>query len=411
MSDDTADPEGQRSPAPRRERRPGALVLVAALFFAFGFLTSLNGVLVPHFMKVFELGYTGASLVQLAFFSAYLVLSLPSGKLVASVGYHRGIALGLVAMGAGALMFYPAASLPSYPFFLAGLFVLASGITLLQVAANPYVTVLGPAKTASSRLNLVQAFNALGTTLAPAAGGLWILTRQAYPTRLAEAEAVRAPYLGLPVALLALAAVVALYPLPGIAGDAGTGSFRDALRVRRLRLGMAAIFVYTGAEVAIGSFLVSFLELPSIAGLSAADAARCVSYYWGAAMIGRFAGSALLRKWEGGAALAVAASAAAALVVVAVLSSGGVAMWALIAVGLCNSIMFPTIFALGIEGLGDLTSRGSSLLCTAIVGGAIVPLLVGAAADRAGIHHAFALLVICYLYVLYYGARGARRRE
>jgi FHS family L-fucose permease-like MFS transporter len=362
-------------------------------------------------MRVFELGYTGGALVQFVFFSAYFLFSLPSGRLLASVGYQRGIVLGLALAGVGALLFYPAASLLSYPFFLAGLFVLAAGITLLQVAANPYVAVLGPPETASSRLNLTQAFNSLGTTVAPFLGGLLILSHGAAPTKQMEADAVRMPYLGLAVVLFALAVVMRLYPLPALAGAQGetTGSFRDALRVRHLRLAMLGIFVYVGAEVTIGSFLVNFLALPRISALSGEAAARYVSYYWGAAMIGRFIGSGLLRKWKAGSMLAASAAAAALLVSVAVLTSDGIAMWSLISVGLFNSIMFPTIFTLGIDGLGPLTSRGSSLLVMAIVGGAIVPLVIGAIADLVGLQGAFAPLLLCYLYILYYGARGSRR--
>jgi len=388
-----------------------ALALVTALFFVWGFLTSLNSILVPYFMRVFDLGYTGGALVQFAFFLAYFVLSLPSGRLLASVGYQRGIVLGLALAGVGAFLFYPAASLLSYPFFLAGLFVLAAGITLLQVAANPYVAALGPSETAPSRLNLTQAFNSLGTTVAPVLGGLVILSHGAAATRQIEVYAVRMPYLGLAILLFAFAVVMALYPLPALAGVQGekTGSFRDALRVRHLRLAMLGIFVYVGAEVTIGGFLVNFLALPRIAALSSEAAARYVSYYWGAAMIGRFIGSGLLRKWKAGGMLAASAAAATLLVIVAVLTSDGIAMWSLIAVGLFNSIMFPTIFALGIDGLGPLTSRGSSLLVMSVVGGAIVPLAIGAIADITGIQGALAPLLICYLYILYYGARGSRR--
>jgi FHS family L-fucose permease-like MFS transporter len=389
-----------------------AFVLVTALFFLWGFLTSLNNILVPHFKEVFGLGYGGSALVQLAFYSAYFLCSLPSGAILARVGYQRGIVLGLAISAVGAILFYPAASIPSYPFFLAGLFVLAAGITLIQVAANPYVTALGPPETAASRLNLTQAFNSLGTTLAPYLGGLVILSAVERPDKLAAALVVRGPYLAIAAVLVLLALVFGRARLPAIAAEEGAGarrrSFLEALRVRWLRLGVIGIFVYVGAEVTIGSFLVDLFAQPEVAGLRPEAAARYVSMYWGGAMIGRFIGAAALRGRDAGKALGLCGVAAATLVIAAVASHGPAAALTLVAVGLCNGIMFPTIFSLAIAGLGELTSRGSSLLVMACVGGAVLPVLVGAAADRVGLQAAFAVLVPCYAYIAWYGYRGSR---
>jgi len=387
-----------------------ALAAVTALFFMWGFLTCLNDILVPHLKRVFDLGYARGALVQLCFFSAYFLMSLPAGRVIAAVGYKRGILVGLVVAAAGALLFYPAASIPSYAFFLAALFVLASGIVFLQVAANAYVAVLGPPEGAPSRLNLTQAFNSLGTTVAPLFGGYVILAQQG-ADRLTEAHAVRLPYLGITLALLLLAGAVALVDLPRVPaaeGDAG-GSLLHALRARHLALGVVAVFLYVGAEVSIGSFMVNFLEQPRIGALDAVTAARHVSFYWGGAMVGRFAGSLVLRRVDASRLLAACATCAAALVTAALLGSGPLAMWSLLAVGLCNSIMFPTIFTLGIAGLGHETSRGSGLLVMACVGGAVIPVLVGLLADRAGLQRAFVLPALCYVYIVFYGLRGSRR--
>ena len=403
-------PEGG-APAPEGGRHGPAFAAVTALFFMWGFLTCLNDILVPHLKDVFDLGYARGAFVQFSFFSAYFLLSLPAGRIIAAVGYQRGILIGLALAGVGALLFYPAASIPSYPVFLSALFVLASGIAFLQVAANAYVTVLGPPEGAPSRLNLTQAFNSLGTTLAPLFGGYLILSHST-GDRIADAQAVRLPYVGLAVALFALAGAVALLRLPRIVsaeGDIGGQTLGDAIRVRHLALGAVAIFVYVGAEVSIGSFLVNFLEQPAIGAMDAASAARRVPYYWGGAMIGRFAGALVLRRVDAGKLLAANAAVASALVVTAIVSTGPVAMWALLAVGLCNSIMFPTIFTLGIAGLGKLTSRGSSLLVMAVVGGAVIPVLFGVVADFAGLQRAFVLPALCYLYIVFYGLRGARQ--
>ncbi|GJG85912.1 MFS transporter [Gemmatimonadetes bacterium T265] len=416
--------ESSRPGAPRVEPAPSrfALPTVTALFFAWGFLTALNDILVPHLRGVFALNYTRAALVQFTFFGAYFLTALPWGQVVTRVGYKRGIVLGLVVAGVGALLFYPAAGLLSYGLFLTALFVLAAGITLLQVAANPYVAVLGRPETASSRLVLTQAFNSFGTTLAPLLGGLLIFAAGGAAAtdaqRLATAKTVQGPYVGLAVALFVLAGVMAAARLPRLAiedappaaGAPGAAAPATVWRVRHLVLGAVGIFVYVGAEVTIGSFLINFVGEPRIAGLPAAQAARYVAYYWGGAMVGRFVGAALLQRYSPRRMLALFAATAAVLTMVAVLATGHVAMWALLSVGLFNSIMFPTIFALAIEGLGHRTGAGSSVLVMAIVGGALVPLAYGALADRVGLQPAFVLPVVCYLYVVYYGLGGAARR-
>jgi len=401
-----------------------ALAVITALFFMWGFLTSLNDILIPHLKAVFELNYTQSMLIQFTFFSAYFIMSMPSGKIVSSFGFKRGIIIGLVVSGIGALMFYPAAALPSYGLFLTALFVLASGITLLQVAANPYVAALGNPDTSSSRLNLAQAFNSLGTTIAPYLGGLLILAiavkgadqlaamepsaLAAYKT--AEAQSVQMPYIGLAAILFLLAGVISWFNLPKISNeeDGDHGTFMGALKVRHLRLGVVGIFVYVGAEVAIGSFLVSYMSQDFIAGFSEAQAAKYVSYYWGGAMIGRFIGSALMQKIDAGKLLGIFSIVAALLVGTSILTTGHIAMWAILSVGLFNSIMFPTIFTLGIKKMGRLTGRASSLLVMAIVGGALIPVLQGVLADNIGIHLAFFLPLLCYLYIAYYGFAGSR---
>lgn len=404
---------------------PVALAVMTTLFFMWGFVTVLNDILVPHLKATFDLNYAEVMLIQFAFFSAYFVFSIPSAKVIDAIGYKRTIVVGLLTMAVGALLFIPAASTASYPIFLAALVILAAGITALQVAANPYVAVLGPAKTASSRLNLAQAFNSLGTTVGPYIGGLFILSaatvsvetvqqmspEAAHAYRIAQASTVKLPYLIIAGLLVALAVVLALFKLPPIPGAERQGksaSLRSLWKYRHLVLGTVAIFVYVGAEVAIGSFLINYFGQADIGNLSASAAARMVPYYWGGAMVGRFVGSAILQKVRTGIVLGVAALMAALLVCVSMLSFGQVAMWSILLVGFFNSIMFPSIFTLGIAELGPLTGDGSGLLVMAIVGGAIIPLMEGYAADRFGVHHAFILPVICYLYIVYYAFKGSR---
>lgn len=408
---------------------PLAFVVVTLVFFMWGFLTALNDSLIPHLKAVFELDYFRAMLVQFTFFGAYFLMSLPSGRLVAHLGFKRGMVAGLVIAGVGAAAFWPAAQWRSYDLFLAALFVLATGITVLQVAANPYMALLGPARTSSSRLTLAQALNSLGTTLAPLFGGWLILSNTvldkahvaALPAaaqvayRAQEAHSVQGPYIGLALVLVLLAVFVALFRLPALAeATEQSGGSRytllDALRIPHVGFGMLAIFFYVGAEVSIGSFLVNYLSQSDIGHMTEQQASHYVSLYWGGAMIGRLFGSALLAFLNPRKLLAGFAVIAGALVLTSMFSAGPVAMVSIILVGLFNSIMFPTIFALGIERLGPLTDKASSLLIMAIVGGALIPLAQGKLADHIGIQHAFVLPVLCYAFIVFYGISGSRIR-
>jgi len=417
-------------PSSGREVTPRAALAVATtIFFMWGFLTCLNDILIPHLKAVFELNYARAMLVQFTFFGTYFLMSLPAGRLVARLGYKRGIIAGLLIAAIGALGFWPAAELRIYGAFLGALFVLATGITVLQVAANPYVALLGPAQTSSSRLTLAQALNSLGTTLAPLFGGLLILgttvksgeqiaalpAAEQLAYRAAEAQSVQGPYVGLAIALALLAVFVYVFRLPSLAEateqvDHGRHTLLDALRVPHVLFGVLAIFFYVGAEVAIGSVLVNYLSMPDIAGLTEQQATNYVSAYWGGAMVGRFAGSALLVRFSPRKLLAGFAAINVLLLAVTLASSGTTAMYSIVAIGLFNSIMFPTIFALGIDGLGPLTSKASSLLIMAIVGGAVVPYLQGHLADHIGLHYSLVLPVLCYAYIIFYGLVGSRPR-
>jgi FHS family L-fucose permease-like MFS transporter len=475
------------------------LATVTTLFFMWGFLTCLNDILVPHLKSIFDLGYAQVMLIQFAFFGAYFIFSLPSAKIVDRIGYQRSMVVGLLTMGVGAFLFVPAASVPSFWLFLGALIVLAAGITCLQVAANPYVTVLGRAQTASSRLNLTQAFNSLGTFLAPFFGSMLILSAapktideiralapdalQSY--RLHEAATVKTPYVGLGIALVVLAVAIGSFKLPKIehaqhkAGEKVTDSI---WKHPNLIFGAIAIFVYVGAEVSIGSFLVNYFGQPEIGGLTEKLAASFVAFYWGGAMLGRFIGSnflggakakymslvsaasvglillsypierqlppgyqpgvpnltwlawlvvagrplfvlvaiatatiAVAAALRGGSAtaktgllLGICAVSTSALVAVSMLTSGHLAMWSIILVGFFNSIMFPSIFTLGVAELGPLTGDGSGLMIMAIVGGAIIPEAQGWIADHIGIHHAFFLPVVCYLYILFFALSGSK---
>ncbi len=401
------------------------LAIVTTLFFMWGFLTCLNDILVPHLKSIFDLSYTKVMLVQFAFFSAYFLFSIPAAKLVDWIGFQRAMVAGLVTMGVGAFMFVPAASIPSYPLFLAALMILAAGITVLQVSANPYVTVLGRPETASSRLNLTQAFNSLGTAIAPKIGGLLILSaapvtilelRAMSPEalhyyRVAQAASVKMPYILLGVVLIILAVAIGGSRLPEIvSAERHPGSVvADKLsNHHNLIYGCIGIFVYVGAEVSIGSFLVNYLSQPQIGHLTERAAAGFVSFYWLGAMVGRFIGSALLRKIRTGTLLAICALGASALVATSMLTTGHIAMWSILGVGLFNSIMFPSIFTLGVAELGPLTGDGSGVMIMAIVGGAIIPVIQGALADHMGIQHAFFLPVICYAYIMFFALRGSR---
>ena len=418
------------APGERYTDYPMALGVLTTIFFMWGFLTCLNDILIPHLKSIFQLSYAQVMLVQFTFFGAYFLMALPAGRLVAALGYKKGIVAGLAIAGIGALGFWPAADLHLYPAFLGALFVLATGITVLQVAANPYVALLGPERTSSSRLTLAQALNSFGTFLAPWFGGLLILSNVVKnPTELAalapaeqlvyqtqQAQAVQGPYIGLAVVLFLLAIFVWLFRLPALTeatdkGDHAKHGFAEVLRHPHVLFGVLGIFFYVGAEVSIGSFMVNYLSMPEIGHMSEQQAAKYVSWYWGGAMIGRFIGSALMAKFSPPRLLALFAAVNALLVLTTMLSSGGLAMYSIIAIGLFNSIMFPTIFALGIERLGPMTSKASSLLIMAIVGGAIVPPLQGLFADHIGLQHAFFLPLLCYLYIVFYGLSGSRIRS
>ncbi len=406
------------------QKYPAALAMVTVLFFFWGFVTVLNDILVPHLKSVFDLNYTKVMLIQFAFFLAYFIFSIPSAKIIDAIGYKRTMVVGLVTMALGAFLFVPAASALSYPLFLGALMVLAGGITALQVAANPYVAVLGPPETASSRLNLTQAFNSLGTTIGPYVGGLLILGAAVenkdaiaklsgdalHAFRVQQASSVKFPYIVIGCALLAFAVLIGLFKLPKIPSVERHSDGRhdgSMWKYRHLILGCVAIFTYVGAEVAIGSFLINYFNQPEIGNLPEVQGAKFVAYYWGGAMVGRFIGSAILQKVRTGTVLGIAAFCACFLVLTSMLSHGQIAMWSIILVGFFNSIMFPSIFTLGIAKLGPRTGDGSGLLIMAIVGGAIIPVIQGAIADRIGVHHAFVLPVICYLYIAYYALRGS----
>ncbi|WP_426169624.1 sugar MFS transporter [Pseudoduganella sp. R-34] len=386
----------------------GALVIVTLLFFMWGLITSLNDVLIPHLKAIYTLSYFQAMLVQLCFFGAYFIVSLPAGALIRRIGYQKGAVAGLLIAAGGCVLFYPA-SFGGYGLFLLAFFVLASGITVLQVAANPYVTVLGLPRTASSRLNLTQAFNSLGTTIGPSVGGMLILSAAGVAGAAADAATVRGPYLALAGALALLAVLFFVAKLPQIADTedvslAGEGH-GSAWAHRHLVLGAIGIFLYVGAEVSIGSFLINFLGESHIAGLAHAEAAHYVSIYWGGAMVGRFIGFVVMRVASPGKTLAVNSLVAIGLVLAATFGKGSVAMWAILAVGLCNSIMFPTIFSMALHGLGKYTGQGSGILCMAIVGGALVPFAQGALADAIGVQASFMLPAACYAFILYFGAK------
>ncbi len=410
MNNSAASPMGKSN-----DNNMFALVALTSLFFMWGLITSLNDILIPKLKGAFDLSYTEAMMVQFCFFFAYFVVSIPAGRLVKSMGYKRGIVIGLCIAALGCVGFYPSAEVQSYPLFLASLFVLASGITILQVAANPYVTVLGDPKTASSRLTMTQAFNSLGTTVGPVLGGILILggAADAVESAVEGAKSVQAPYLGLAGILVLLAVVMAALRLPEVQAEEeqGADDGRTAWSFSHLVLGAVGIFVYVGAEVSIGSFLVNFFAEESIAGLEEVEAAKLVGFYWGGAMVGRFIGALAMQKVPAGNALAFCAVMASLLVAIAATVSGEIAMYAILCVGLFNSIMFPTIFSLAVTGLGKHTSHGSGILCLAIVGGAIIPLVQGLLADTIGVQAAFYLPALLYLYIVYYGLVGSRPKE
>lgn len=423
------------------------LAIVTSLFFMWGGITALNDIIIPHLKSIFDLSNAKVMLVQTAFFSGYFIFAMPAGKLIEAIGYKWAMVCGLCVMAAGTLSFIPAAAVPSFSLFLTALFVLAAGMTILQVSANPYVSVLGPPRTASSRINLAQAFNSLGTTLFPLIGGLLILGEAAssdelkkmaadalHHYRVSQAGSVRLPYVVLTIALVVLAILISMARLPILAAlqrpasddaaNAAAAAAKPSQKAagdvldyspsqpvsiwhhRQLILGAVGIFMYVGAEVSIGSFIVNYLADPLSKGglnlMTEKTASQYLPFYWGGAMVGRFIGSALLQKLNPAKLLAIFAVIAISLVATTMITNGSVAMYAVLAIGLFNSIMFPNIFALSIEGLGNLTSKGSSILIAAIVGGAIIPPVQGKIADIVGIHHGFILPMLCYAYITFF---------
>lgn len=423
-----------------------SFILLTTLFFLWGFITVLVDSLIPRLRELFTLTYFQAGLVQFAFFGAYFLLSIPASYILSKIGYKKGIILGLLTMAAGCLLFYPAASYRVFGIFMLAYFILAGGMTILQVAANPFVAVLGSEDGASSRLNLSQAFNSLGTAIAPAVGALFILsdtiktedeiaalTETAKDTYLAsEASAVQMPFLGLALFIGLIAVVFLFAKLPKMISETETGTYAEAFKNKNLMLGVLGIFFYVGAEVAIGSYLVNyFLDMnlvevikenglmKSIAegilnsGITENDNKAIVgvfvTFYWSGAMIGRFVGSYLTRIMKPGKVLGIFATIAIILILISISTTGLVSMWSILAVGLFNSIMFPTIFTLSIDGIGELKPKGSGLLCTAIVGGALIPPLYGYLTDQIGFKTALFFIIICYSYILWFGYRNSKK--
>lgn len=389
------------------------LIALTSLFFMWGFITALNDILIPHLKGVFSLSYTQATLIQFCFFGAYFLVSVPAGWLVNKIGFQKGIGVGLSIAAIGCLLFIPAAKLEVYVMFLGALFILAGGVTILQVSANPMVALMGDPKSASSRLTLTQGFNSLGTTIAPSLGGYLIFSSTSVGEK-AGANTVILPYVVLAAALFFIAVFMMRMTFPQTAadqvGDEGNDrSFADLMRLSGpLFWGVIGIFMYVGAEVSIGSFIINFLAEESVAGLEEIAAASYLTYYWGGAMVGRFIGAALMQKIRPGLLLGINAGLSVLLILTAVMTSGSIAMWAILLVGFFNSIMFPTIFSLALRDLGKYTSKGSGLLCLAIVGGAIVPVVQGAIADSAGLQLSFVLPMLCYIFIIFYGLVGSQ---
>jgi MFS transporter, FHS family, L-fucose permease len=409
-------------------QRPGgrygfALSVLASLFFMWGFLSVLDDILVPHLKAVFDLNYTQSLLVQCTWFITYFVMSLPSARLLQAIGYKKSLVAGLIVMACGCLLLLPAAELALYPLFLLALFVIASGITLLQVAANPYVAVIGPAKSASARLNLVQAMNTAGDTVAPLFGTWLILERSksgtmitgavlSHADRLADARSVELPYIGIAAVLVVLAFAIAKLKLPDIGGATARVAAQERKKLslwkhRNLVWGVPAIFMYLIAEIGVGSLFISFIKSPQIGNMTAADAGHYLTLLWGGMMVGRFIGSGLMTFIEAETVLAGAALGALGLLLIVVFGTGHLAMWSLILVGLFHSIMFPTIFTLGIKGLGPLTEEGSGFLIMAIAGGAVAD-AQGWIADHYSLQLSFLLPAVCEIYTLWYALSGSK---
>ena len=423
-----------------------SFILLTILFFLWGFITVLVDSLIPRLRELFTLSYFQAGLVQFAFFGAYFLLSIPASYILSKIGYKRGIILGLLTMAIGCLLFYPAASYRMFGIFMFAYFTLAGGMTILQVAANPFVAVLGTEDGASSRLNLSQAFNSLGTAIAPAVGALFILsdkiktedeiaalTGTAKETYLAsEASAVQMPFLGLALFIGLIAVIFLFAKLPKMISETKTGTYAEAFQNKNLMLGVLGIFFYVGAEVAIGSYLVNYfldMNLVSVikesplmksiaegilnSGLTEKDDKAVVgvfvTFYWSGAMIGRFVGSYLTRIMKPGKVLGIFATIAITLIVLSISTTGLVSMWSILAVGLFNSIMFPTIFTIAIDGIGELKPKASGLLCTAIVGGALIPPTYGLLTDQVGFKTALFFIILCYSYILWYGYKNSKK--
>ena len=420
-----------------------ALIFLTTLFFLWGFITVLVDSLVPRLKDVFEMSYAKTVLVQFAFFTAFFVVSVPAGAILSKIGYRKGIVLGLVVMAIGCLLFYPAAEYRNFTIFLVGYFTLAGGITVLQVAANPYVALLGSEEGASSRLNLSQAFNSLGTTLAPVVGALFLLSDSVKSSEeinalsaiekvdyyAAEAATVQTPFLLIASFIGVLAVVFAFIKLPKVMQESPKGGYLSLLKNKLMLMGALGIFLYVGAEVAIGSFLVNYFNDMNLAVVVAENETMMriansiastfnktfsnsdpksllgifIIFYWGGAMIGRFVGAYLTRILPAGRVLSLFALLAIVMIAVSITTQGLLSMWSILAVGLFNSIMFPTIFTLTLEGLGDLKAQASGILCMAIVGGAIIPFVFGGLIDNFGFKTAFILTLFCYGYILYYG--------
>jgi MFS transporter, FHS family, L-fucose permease len=412
MSTRSTPPAGQSQPS-----YTGPFIIVTALFFIFGFITTLNMALVPHLKSIFTLGYAWAMLAESAFFLAYFVFSSPTAKLIESIGYKKTMVVSLFIQVVGCLLFIPAAKLVNFPLFLTAVFIVGAGVTALQTAANPYVAILGPESSAPVRLTLAQAFNSIGATLAPLVAGAFILTDPTKVISKAEiANTVRVPYMLIAAGLLILGLAVAFLHLPHIKQ---TQEFRPAKEgdpilsrsiwsYKHTVLGALGIFVYVGVEVGLASIAVNYFKNQGMS--SEKTASFLVSLYWGGAMVGRLLGSWVLTKMKAGRLVAGFATSAAVLLTISMMSHGDVAIWTLVLCGFFNSILFPNVFGLGIAGLGPMTSKGSGLIMTAVVGGAVIPFLIGALADKVGIQHAFILPIACYLYIAFYGLWGSKQK-
>lgn len=388
-----------------------SLAVLTALFFMMGFLTVLNDILIPHLKELFELTYFQSSLVQFCFFGAYFITSAFFGKLIQKIGYQNGVVGGFFLAALGAILFYPAAGTHSYAIFLGALFVLASGVVLLQVTGNPFVTLLSSSGKEARNLALVQAFNSLGTTVGPFFGALFILASTKDLSLEQKVTSVQLPYLGIAVALIVLGIFVKFFiKLPDVRitaeeiSENAHDTRTSAWQYKHLVLGAIGIFCYVGAEVAIGSFLI--LYLMPILGIAESEAAKMIAYYWGGAMVGRFVGSYIMNYIKPALCLAFNAIMAIVLLVYAIMIGGEFGAYAILMVGFFNSIMFPTIFSLATNGLGRCTSEASGIICIAIVGGAIVPPIQGLVADSMNLHISFIIPAICYLYILFFATKG-----